>query len=287
MSLPANFSDAEFLQDGIRRMWNKRVQKYFSDVTEDDDKNFNTDRAQLKRLCMHRENDTEGMTNLRITAFSDIRSANLEGWISHSADEENEQELRPSQFMDTHNRPLITLKFSGDNSSTTAKNPVRGSISFRLVDCVNYDDETSDKVVTKTKLLTIANKIKDEFATPIYTFNKGKERYSYVDPVKGYNGSAMLFYSLEEAEKLFKKLLAIQGHTYQPDRLNRNERPHKNSITDNQSTVKAYNNKTKKAKNYRRIGKVFFRWAYADVGLNEVITLVDTTGYRRKALIRL
>lgn len=283
MTLPTNFSESEFLQDGIKRIWNKKVLHYFQDVSNDDD--LSSNRAQLKRLCLHRENDSVAETQMRITVFQDIKMDNFMSWISHGLDEENQQEPRPVQFLTADNHPLIVLFFSGDLSSSTSKNPVRGRLSFRLQNYVNFEEEPGDDVITEIKLKQIATKIKEEFATPIFSYAKGKERYSYFYPKQGYWDTANCFLNLPTAESVFRKLVSIQGHTYIPERINFNEKPHKNSISNNTRKVKGYNNKLVNEKNYRRVGRVYFRYAYADIGTGKNIRLVDTVGLDRTAFI--
>ena len=78
-------------------------------------------------------------------------------------------------------KPQIFLYFKEDlDDVEEGYAPVEGKISFRLM---NEDSES----ITRTKLTTIANKIKTEFGQGNgFTWKKGKEYYSYTDKEKGY-----------------------------------------------------------------------------------------------------
>jgi hypothetical protein len=104
-------------------------------------------------------------------------------------------------------KPEVTLYFQQNKESVpkgkTAKN---ARISYRLM------NETSSSL-TKTELKNLAKKIYDDFATPIYRFNKGKVISWYVSPSEGLH--LQIYGHTEEiGETVIKKVLSHRNLTF-------------------------------------------------------------------------
>ncbi len=204
VGLPLDFNDFEHLQDVIRRLHNKEVREAFSDLGGDEWlPNINTPRASLRQACTIYDSDSALIMLLKQQLyFLTLRKAQ---------DYQAPVLGMPKGTLDAIRkyRPQIFLYFKEDSGDVDPEfGPVEGRISFRLM------DEDSESI-TKTKLQTLANKIKTEFGTSNgYTWKKGKEYYSYTDKAKGYQ-LQILGFNESEARQLVTKVLDIQSHTFQ------------------------------------------------------------------------
>ncbi|WP_052754417.1 hypothetical protein [Calothrix sp. 336/3] len=108
-----------------------------------------------------------------------------------------------------HEKPKVILFFKSPKpikkENTRTDRRYEAYVSFRLM------NETSE-TITKTEVETIAQRIKSVFATPPLSWNRGKLFCTYSDWSKGYQFQ-LIVSSKEEAKKLIKALLKIQGHT--------------------------------------------------------------------------
>ncbi|MGK7885709.1 MAG: hypothetical protein AB4057_13920 [Crocosphaera sp.] len=204
VGLPLDFNAFEHLQSTIRKPYNKEVREAFSDLGGDEWlPDINTPRASLRQACTIYDSDTATMMALKMMFFyftlrqaQDLQ-APIVGMPKGSLDPIRKY------------KPQIYLYFKQDSDTVEDDySPVDGRISFRLM------DEDSESI-TKTKLTTLANKIKTEFGTGNgFTWKKGKEYYSYTDKEKGYQLQILAF-SETEAKQVINKVLDIQGHSFQ------------------------------------------------------------------------
>ncbi len=274
MALPPNFGHWEHLQDTIRREQNKVVARYFKDLGgigwEPD---ISDPRKALRTACRIDDKDTAIMTLIRLYLFYEVlgygkkRLGNFYGMPALDFQESFE------------GRPQVFLFFSQDRASVPdGLSPITAEISFRLM------DETSESI-TRTKALTLANKIKQEMVDggkEIY-FNKGKNIVNYNDRK---HGLALQIYALNESEgeKIIKKILTIRGVSFDASRLTVSA-PKRNSENLPKGTKTIYG-KQRKGRRWRPTARVRFRYAYLYVhGLNEVVPLVDATGQWIDALV--
>jgi len=145
----------------------------------------------------------------------------------------------------------------------------------------------SSASITEVKARALAQQIRSEFASTAQGFiwSKGKNKVTYQDKENGYLLSVNAV-SEAEAEQVIKKILAIQNHTFDSEKMVLHA-PKKNSVNNPTGTNLIYGQFRKKLR-WRPTANVRFRWATMKVnGLPRDIALVDRTGYFPDALIRL
>lgn len=118
-------------------------------------------------------------------------------------------------FPDRRYRPHIRLHFLEDTTfNQVGSNPdtyqgkrrFRGRLSFRIM------NETSE-TISKGELTRFATAIKNSFgANGGYTWDKGKELYTYADWDKGYQ-LQILAKNSSQPRDIISKILALQSHT--------------------------------------------------------------------------
>ena len=204
VGLPLDYNGFEHLQSVIKKLHNKEVRNTFSDLGGDEWlPNINSSRASLRQACTIYDSDSALMMLLKQNLY----------YLSLRKAQDYQAPVvgMPKGSLDPIRKykPQIFLYFKEDSGDVEeGYNPVDGRISFRLMD---EDSET----ITKTRLTTLANKIKTEFGVSNgYTWKKGKEYYSYTDKAKGYQLQILAF-NESEARQLITKILDIQGHTFQ------------------------------------------------------------------------
>lgn len=168
------------------------------------------------------------------------------------------------------------MYFQQDRASVSpGYSPIRAELSFRLM------NETED-TLTQANLQTLATKIKNEFALNRgYTFNKGKNIALYQDKEHGY---FLQIYVINESEgiEVVRKVLSIQGHTYDEDKF-RFTQPKRNSL--NTVTNKVIAGETYKKLRWRPTATVRFQWASLIIRTRPLpYWLVDRTLSRPQAI---
>jgi hypothetical protein len=114
-------------------------------------------------------------------------------------------------------QPLIKLYFRGDNEA-------EGETSIRIMDKTD-DPKVPLPQISKSDLASLANKIKQVFATPLYTWRKGKEVITYKDRWQGFEGHWWLCRNEVAGRELLEKLLAITGQQLDPAKIRMNTAP--------------------------------------------------------------
>lgn len=259
----------EHLQDTIRRLHNKEVSQYFKSTPID---SIATPKASLRTASTINDTDTVDMTVLRLFLF----------WVMV-------RKLRDStdlvygipieDYAQTFKfRPQIFLAFAEPPEDVDPEYyACTGQITFRLM------DETSTSL-SQGKLKTFATKIKSEFATPRYTWRKGKDCYSYRDLEKGYQ-LKLFCRSESDAKDLISSVLDIQTHTPDWDLLRLNKATEESGAFPTNPGSQSILGKSKKKPRKRPIADVKFVAATAQIwGFGKPIYLVDTTGFHRDAL---
>jgi hypothetical protein len=150
-------------------------------------------------------------------------------------------------------KPQVKLYFkekfdSAGNDNRTSLS--RAEITFRLM------NETSE-TITRTKAEQLAKNIKREFGTPIFVWEKGWYKATYLDAVHGYD-LRLLVKSKLEAIRIIKQVLQIQSHTYNNDYLQYVE--HDRTYSLNPGTHRVYGNTVKKIVQRPRVD-VRFKYA--------------------------
>lgn len=202
MPLPPNFNEWEHLQDSIRLQHNKLVRQYFKNQADDD---ISTPKASLKHACVLKDSDTVAMTQLRLWLFEITcgHAQSLQAPIYGIPVTEHQRNIT---FL-----PQVRLYFKEriNPTATQRVNPVPGEITFRLV------GETSASM-TRTKAEVLARAIKQEFASPIFVWEKGHYCYYYRDFEHGYD-LRLNVTSKQEGERVTRAVLGIQNHTFNDD----------------------------------------------------------------------
>lgn len=269
MPLPEGFSEWEHLQDQIRRIHNRQVRDYFSDITTDDD--ISTSRSSLRHACLMKDEDTAVMTQLRLWLF--------EVTAGHAASFQAPVYGIPTDTYQQHVtfRPQVVLHFYEDADEVEAGyQAIRSEVSFRLI------NETSESI-SKSQAQSLATKINSLFGGGSgYRWHKGRVKCIYRDVSKGYNFTIHA-YSESEGKRVIEQVLDIQSHSPDWDNLILSQ------LANTPPTIppsKLIYGKTRRLPRKRPVGYVRFRRAELHLwGMGKPVILVDKTGRFRNALI--
>lgn len=187
------------LRSFLRKTYNREVNEWFRDV-QDATPDNSTSRKQAKRACLILPTESQNMASIKMQTFRYIVQR------TH---------LRPHVFGNPVGRaqaqrkykPQIFFYFRQDEiESDLDKSPLDGQISYRLM------DETSE-TISKTKLTSIANKVKSEFGGSVeFIWKKGKSLASYTDRDKGYQFQ-LLVRNKTDAKEIISKVLRTNSDT--------------------------------------------------------------------------
>lgn len=275
MVLPNNFSSWEHLQTVLMQTQNRVVREEFNDVGDDTwEEDINTPRASLRVACTLRDSDSAIETELKLWLFYGIlrKARDFHPPIYGIPSDIFQEEL---SFY-----PQVILYFSQDwDAVPEGRTPVQAEMGFRLMG-------ESPASMTETKAKTLAQQIRTEFANSSqgYIWSKGKHKVTYQDKANGYLLSVNAI-SEDEAEQVIKKILAIQNHLFDSDKMTLHT-PKKNSLNNPSGTVLVYGQQKKKLR-WRPTANVRFRYATLHLhGLPRPIALMDRTGYFPDALVK-
>ena len=276
MALPENFNSVEHFQGVVRKVHNRKVKDYFSDVGADGiDPDITTSRGSLRTACIIDDNDTLTQSLFKYMFY-------------HLTVRRGEEFLEPCYGIPTGTyqqtfkfRPQIKLIFKEDlDDVELGYRPLTMECSFKLM------DEDSDSL-TKTRPQSFANKIKTEFmAVSGYKFHKGKHQLIYTDKDKGYQ-LKIYPYSVTEGKELISKILDIQGHTPDWENLNKSENDQPSGAYPTIPSSKQILGKTQRQPRKRPVGWVRFQHAECHIwGLTKPVILADRVYRFLEALAR-
>ncbi|PHJ54495.1 hypothetical protein VF14_35210 [Nostoc linckia z18] len=269
MPLPEGFDEWENLQEIVRLEHNKAVRAYFKNQPDDDVSN---PKPRLKHSCLMKDNDTSTMTLMRMWLF-EITCGHAQAlqrpvygipWY----EVQSERTFKPQiklYFLEPYN-------FNVHDENTPQ---LEGEITFRLM------DETSE-TISRAKAETLARNIKSVFATPLFTWNKGKFKCTYFDTARGYE-LKLLVTNKAEGERIIRAVLDIQNHPFDREYIQfiDNDRTYPSTP----STHRVYGHTVKKFVR-RRMGDLKFRYAQLLIwGKQNPVNLVATSGTRLKSVI--
>lgn len=265
MPVPDDFNSVKHFQDTLRRLHNKQVRDYFSDVGGDEwELDISTTRASLRAACTIDDNDTLTQCLYRYIFF-------------HISVRRGEEFTEPvygipvGSFQQTRKfKPQIKLIFKEDREDVYPDySPLTAEYTCRLMD---VDSDT----ITQTKINQIALKIKQEFTSAGgYRFHKGKTLVTYYEPNKGYS-LQVYAYSVAEGREIINKILNIQNHTpdWQNSTVNENQEPSQAYPTIPQT--KTILGKSTRLPRKRPVGYVRFQYALLHLwGKDKAIPLCD------------
>lgn len=270
MPLPADFNEVENLQDIVRREHNKAVKAWFKNQSDND---VSTPKARLKHSCLIKDDDSIPVTQLRLWLFEVTvgRMQAIQAPVIST--------IELDEFTEIKYRPQVQLFFQESQTASTYDPdyyPVEGQISFRLM------DETS-ATMTRAKAETLARNIKKEFATPLFSWDKGWFYCSYRDSERGYL-LKFLVKSKAEGERVVKQVLKIQSHTFNDNFFQFVD--HDRTYPAVPGTATIYG-RTRKKSMARPRAEVRFKHAKLLIhGLNNAINLVDVGGRLRSVIER-
>lgn len=100
-------------------------------------------------------------------------------------------------------QPQIRLFFKGENKA-------EAETSFRIMNKTDNPTKIPLPLIDKSDLRKYAEKIKQEFGTPLFVWQKGREAFSYKNRWQGFDGQWWLSRNEAVGRALLLKLLAIQ-----------------------------------------------------------------------------
>ncbi len=264
--MPAN--DIETFQSFCRKYVNKLVKEHFSDISNDDPGTLSLEipRQAIKRVCLHQDTDPIMLTIGRLLLWW-VEAKGLFDDIIYG--------IPSTDFEITHTYyPQVKLHFREDKyeAATNNRRPARSEVSFRWRE-TDY---------STTNVNSLANKILNDFARPVFYYRKGRQIWTYWDDKLGYRFTVAAN-DETNARKIIEQVHRIQDDV-EPD-WETHLREHKdNKNYGIQETIRVMG-ETKKKPKKRPIATVHF--AYAELfipGLTQPIILVDRTGTKARAI---
>ncbi|AKG21275.1 hypothetical protein [Calothrix sp. 336/3] len=270
MPLPNGFSEFEHLQDSIRREHNKAVRAYFKNQADND---ISTPKASLKHACLIKDDDSGIMMQQRQWLF-EVVVGRLQS-VQRPVYGIPVQEYQP----DRRFKPQVKLYFLEPwDTVTHATNKVpqaEGEITFRLM---NETQET----ISRAKAEQLARAIKQEIATPALIWEKGWFKATYQDLERGYD-LRLFVKNKAEGERVVRKVLSIQNHTFDRDNFQFVE--HDRTYSTNPGTHRVYGRQVNKPIRRRRVD-VRFRYAQLLIwGQHHPVNLVAFGSTRLRSVI--
>lgn len=185
------------IRSWLRKTHNKEVHEFFQDLPADLDPDNSSGRSTTKAVCLIGANDSQGIAELKMRNFETLKKR-----VGLDYQPVHDFELLPD--VTVQGKPQIQLWFQEKYSHAKAKNRRQkwGRVSVRL----------DEKWTSDTSSHAMALKIKNKFATPIYSFEKGKDTYTYRDRIEGHR--FLLFVPSEsEAKRVIESALDLINQT--------------------------------------------------------------------------
>ncbi len=186
----------KFFRDVVRKTHNLEVAEFFRDLPGDELDNSSS-RAAVKAACLIGAGDSQGIMALKFQFFEKLKAK--VGMFPQVYD------WAALPDLSVEGKPQIQIWFYERyrTAKSASRQQARARISFRIND---------DNGWTLTEARSMALKIKNQFATPIYHFSKGRIKASYRDTTKGYR-FFLLVPSLAEAKRVFTSVFDVIGDT--------------------------------------------------------------------------
>lgn len=171
-------------------------------------------------------------------------------------------------------KPKVTLYFLQKPGSVRGGyKQIEAQPSFRLVNRSADPGEWTDEMYTQ-----LAQRIHSQFATPLFSWQKGKCLLTYNDPLKGY-ANQIWCPNKEEGHRVMAQILDVQGHSYQEECENFKVNSAPNEKYPDTPDKRTIRGKEKRKRRVGAVGTVWFRYAFMTFpGFDEVVMLYDTTG---------
>ena len=251
------------LRSWLRKVYNKKVDKYFND--EDNDSNINAGRKATKDACLIGADDSQNIALIKMNNFN---------FIVREIDKQPIYGIPCTSFHESLTfYPQVILYFKETLEDAQSKNrkPITAEHGYRL----------KNDNITDADIRELARKIRQEFATPPTRFKKGEIKISYKDKRKGYE-FILAVDAESEARTIISKILDIQGDTPDWELLTNSESGKNFKVRRTMRLL----GETVELQRQRPIGYVQF--THAELKLHGVVpdvVLVDVTGRYSGALI--
>ena len=260
-------NNVEIVQSFVRRYINKEVREHFRDVQGNDASSLSLEapRSAIKLVCLHQDKDPIMLTILRLLIY----------WVEARGLFDEFIYGIPSTDFEISNTyyPQVKLHFREDKYEAIDRDrrPARGEVSFRWI-------ETD---FTTSNIDRLTNKIYDKFVTPIFSYQRGRELWSYADKSKGHYFQ-MTVDNETTAKRVIEQVIRLQDDREPEwDKYLRFHQDKKNYAAV--ETVRVEGETIRKPKR-RPVAKVKF--AYAELfipGKTKPIVLIDRTGNKVNA----
>ena len=261
-------NEMERFQDFCKKYVNRKVKEHFKDLGDERwQPNFNLDRHFTRWVCTHQDKDPMMLTVGRLLLYF----FKIQGLL----DEPMYAMPCTQLFQSVECIPQIIINFQESVQSARNNNRTRHPLTAQHYIRTKTDFSSSAEVER------IARKVREVFATPVFSFDKGRLKYTYQDKTKGY------FFIIAtpneaEARNVIEKLLALDNDI--PDwELLTESRSNKNFTRTRTIQI---NSKRYKKPQRRPLGKVHFISAQLHVdGLPGNIHLLNLGGRSRDVVL--
>jgi hypothetical protein len=268
MPLPEGFNEFEHLQDMVRREHNKAVQAFFKNQEDND---VSKPKPAMKHACLMKDEDTSTMTLMRQWLF-EVNVGHMQSVQTPVYGVPVPESQWKIKF-----KPQVLLYFKESHTSEAVRSglaPSTGEISFRLM-------TESSETISRADAERLAINIKNEFATPLFVWEKGKYICTYIDEEKGYK-LRLYVKSKVEGERVVRRVLSVQDHAFNDDNLQYVENTRTYPAIP--GTHRVYGRTVKKPRE-RPLADVKFRYAQLLIwGQQNAVNLVSVGG-RLKSVI--
>ena len=260
--------DVEHFQSFCRKWINRTVREHFKDLPANNDGSLDTNlpRGVIRTVCLHKDTDPIMLTVGRLLVW----------WVeARGLMDEFIYGIPSTDFEIKHTYyPQVKLHFKEDRyeSSTNNRKPVRSEITFRW----RSEDFSTQNINA------LATKIHNDFAKPVFFYNKGRDCFTYWDDQKGYRFTVYVQSELE-AKKIIEQVIRIQDEE-EPD-WETHLREHKSNENFTIAEYVRIMGENKRKPKRRPIGTV--RYQYTELfipRMTKPIILSDATSYRPQAL---
>jgi hypothetical protein len=280
MTLPSNFNPFEHLQQTYKIEFNRRVDRYFKDVTGTGD--LSGARSSLKLACRIVDGDNDAMMTMRHNLFFNVLGYSRKNLAVVYGDK---FDTAPP----VAGHPQLFFHFSQDASATPDDDPlIEHEKSCRLMKFACSSGQNLP-AITNNDMIGIANEIKSLFLDNKrgITYTSGNKSASYTDPENGFpKGNYLLVNSKSDAVNIYQKMCQVIDVPFlgasrvtvsDPDR------PSTTSATAGKTTILG---KPRNNRRYRPVAVLRFRAAYISLGNLIPPTFLIDTSLRNPSLVK-
>jgi hypothetical protein len=253
------------IRSWLRKTHNKEVHEFFKDLSPDQDPDNTSGRSTTKAVCLIGAGDSQGIAEIKMRNFEALKKKVGMDWQPV-----HDYELLPD--ITVEGKPQVQLWFweKYSNAKRNNRQQARARVSFRIMD-ENWSTAEAN---------SLALKIRDKFAKPIYSFEKGQLSLQYLNKKKAHN-FRLTVDDKAEAKRVIEDVLDLLGETPNWDYLVKAE----SEKNFNEVQTTRVLGKTVKVSPQRPRTIVYFKYAIAKIPpLTTDFALVDTSGTYAKAL---